>query len=788
MSDSARSLQDKIEGLTVRLSKVDKERKSIIDEIDSLNVKLKNIKTVTATHTKEVLPPDKKVALFHSLFKGRQDVYPKLWTNKKGISGYSPVCKNEWAKGICRKPMVKCGDCDNRIFLPVTNEVITKHLEGSITAGVYPLLEDETCHFLAIDFDRNNWQEDMMAFRDTCGNNRIPVSIERSRSGNGGHAWVFFSDTVPAILARQMGSYLITETMSNRHELDMKSYDRFFPNQDIMPKGGFGNLIALPLQKQARLNDNTVFLDEGFRPYPDQWEYLSGIQRVTRNEIQTLVAEVSRKRDVIGLSIPQTEESSKPWERTSVNQTKLQCELPKSMTVVLANRIYIKEKNLPSMLLNQIKRLAAFQNPEFHKKQRMRLSTALTPRVISCSERIQEYLTIPRGCLHDLKELLRINKVFLKIDDKRFAGEKTEISFVGELTNVQEDAYNKLMGKDCGVCVAPPGIGKTVIGINMIAARGVNTLVLVHRKPLLEQWRAQVSSFLNIPIKDVGQIGGGKDKATNLIDVAMLQSLVRKGEVDGRIKNYGHVVVDECHHISAFSFEQVLSKANAKYVLGLTATPYRRDGHQPIIMMQCGPIRYNLKAKGGDSSVICKLIVRETGSSYDWKDEDRITSLWPQLIIDDVRNQMIFDDIMFALEEKRSPIMLTERKEHLMLLYEKLQGFVKHIILLHGGMRAKKRKEMISMLEEVPDNEERLILATGQYIGEGFDDPRLDTLFLAMPFSFKGKMVQYAGRLHRLYEGKNEVRIYDYVDENIPVLKRMFQRRLKAYKALGYEE
>jgi hypothetical protein len=554
------------------------------------------------------------------------------------------------------------------------------------------MLEDETCHFLALDFDKNNWREDIKAFGDTCRNNNIPASIERSRSGKGGHVWIFFSEPVQAVLARQMGSYLITETMSNRHELDMKSYDRLFPNQDTMPKGGFGNLIALPLQKQARLNGNTVFLDRNLNPHPDQWKYLSDLQKMSRMDVQTFVAKASQRRDIIGLSIPQTYETSKPWERTSGRQIKLKCELPESITVVLANRIYIKENSLPSMLLNQIKRLAAFQNPEFYKKQSMRLSTALTPRIISCSERMQDYLAIPRGCLQDLEELLRMNTVTLKIVDKRFDGERIEISFDGNLTEVQENARRRLLEEDNGICVAPPGIGKTVIGVNMIAARAVNTLVLVHRKPLLEQWKAQIASFLDIPTKEVGQIGGGKDKSTNWIDVAMLQSLVKKGEVDNRIKSYGHVVVDECHHISAFSFEKVLSEANAKYVLGLTATPYRRDGQQSIIMMQCGPIRYNLKPKTGDSSIACRLVIRETSLSCRWTDEDKITNLWPQLIIDDERNQMIFDDIIRALEGKRSPIVLTERKEHLELLHAKLQGFVKNIIVLHGGMRAKRRK------------------------------------------------------------------------------------------------
>ena len=294
---------------------------------------------------------------------------------------------------------------------------------------------------------------------------------------------------------------------------------------------------------------------------------------------------------------------------------------------------------------------------------------------------------------------------------------------------------------------------------------------------------------MDIPINEVGQIGGGKDKVTSVVDVAMLQSLDRHGEIDNRIRNYGQIIVDECHHISAFSFEKVMMEAKAKYVTGLTATPYRRDGHQPIITMQCGPVRYKIANKNSSDSLIThRLVIRPSVFSCSWSEEDKIHALWPILIADEERNQMIFDDIMTALEEKRSPIILTERKEHLELLKQKLEKFVKHIIVLHGGMRAKTRKEMIAKLTEIPDTEERLLLATGQYIGEGFDDPRLDTLFLAMPFSFKGKMVQYAGRLHRLYQGKSEVRIYDYVDINIPVLVKMHKKRLRAYKALGYEE
>lgn len=796
MIEDKKTIASKIAKLESRLKEIDAERKDILKDLENLQQNLSVLSSLTTAATLTIInaqsTPQEKIFLFRTLFKGREDVYPKLWVSKKtGAKGYSPVCDNEWISGICKKPAVKCGDCNNRTFSPLTDDVIKRHFEGNITIGVYPMLQDETCLFLAIDFDKKTWQDDVKAFMSTCRQNNIPASLERSRSGNGGHVWIFFSEPVPAGLARQMGTFLITETMNQRHQLDMKSYDRLFPNQDTMPKGGFGNLIALPLQKIPMENGNSVFIDGDFNPYPDQWIYLSTVKRMSLNDVQIFVDEAIKTKDIIGIHAGQIEESQL-WERTvSFKKTfpRLSCTLPEKVSVILANRLYIRKADLPSQLLAHIKRLAAFQNPEFYKKQSMRFSTALTPRIICCAEDIEEYLTIPRGCLDDLKGVLSANDISLELHDRRFNGNSCEFHFKGQLTEDQDKAYNKILRYETGIFVAPPGIGKTIIGIRLISARKTNTLVLVHRKHLLEQWRTQIASFLGMPIKEIGQIGGGKDKATALIDVAMIQSLDKKGEVDIHIKNYGHIIVDECHHISAVSFERVMMEANARYITGLTATPYRRDGHQPIITMQCGPIRYRGKIQQtAEPPFKQKLITRTTNFSCAWSEEDTINSIWPLLINDEERNQMICDDVIENLKEKRSPIILTERKEHLEILKEKLQHSVKHLVVLHGGMRAGIRKEMTTKLTDIPDDEERLILATGPYIGEGFDDPRLDTLFLVMPFSFRGKMVQYAGRLHRQYKGKTEIRIYDYVDANMLVLHRMYKRRLKTYKALGYVE
>ncbi len=678
MQEDKNKLIKTISAIESRLKEIDSEREQLINDLKKLKHSLSELENPSLESPSAIFinaqsSLNEKIALFRSLFTGREDVYPRLWTSKKtGNIGYSPVCDNEWINGICGKPAVKCGDCDNRRFSLLTDDVIHKHLDGKITTGVYPMLQDETCYFLAIDFDKQTWMDDVKVFMATCKHNNIPASLERSRSGNGGHIWIFFSEPVPAMLARQMGSFLITETMANRHELDMKSYDRLFPNQDTMPKGGFGNLIALPFQKIPMERGNSVFINENLIPYPDQWAYLSKVRRLSFDRVKSFVKKAIETKDIMGISVGQVDEDFKPWEKSLSNNQKfekLSCKLPSEIPMVLANRIYIKKDGLPSQLLNKIKRLAAFQNPEFYKKQSMRLSTALTPRVICCAEIINDYMTISRGCLKELAELCSVNNISLNIQDKRFDGDKAKFNFHGKLTEDQDKAYKKLLEHETGVFVAPPGIGKTVVGIRLAAARGVNTLVLVHRKPLLEQWRTQIASFLDLPMNEIGQIGGGKDKATNIIDVAMLQTLDRQGDVDSRIKNYGQIIVDECHHISAFSFERVMMEANARYITGLTATPYRRDGHQPIITMQCGPIRHKITAKKNTESLLKhKLITRATEFLCSWSDGDKIHNLWPLLITDEKRNQMIFNDVIEALEEKRSPIVLTERKEHLEIL------------------------------------------------------------------------------------------------------------------------
>jgi superfamily II DNA or RNA helicase len=783
------------------LAELERRREAVLSRMQVLRAKLMALSAEEPTQS--ALPialgvqatPAAKVRLFRALFRGREDIFPTRFTSKKtGKAGYAPACANKFVRGICDLPKVKCSECPNQAFTPVDDRVVLDHLRGRHVMGVYPLLDDETCWFLAIDFDKSSWRDDVEAFSETCRVMAVPVAVERSRSGNGAHAWLFFEAPVAASLARKMGCYLLTETMSRRHQLSMASYDRLFPNQDTMPRGGFGNLIALPLQYEPRQQGNTVFVDASFQAYDDQWSYLASLPRLAPLFVESLAAEATRRGLVIGVRLaePANDEEATPWRRKPSGrprQVPISGPLPQVVHAVLAQRLFIEKASLPSPLLNEIKRLAAFQNPEFYKKQSLRLSTALTPRVIACAEELSQHIALPRGCLGELEELFQAHGVALQVEDQRQESDPLRVEFKGELTAVQQKAAEALLRHDTGVFVAPPGVGKTVLGTYLVAKRGRSTLVLVHRQPLLDQWVAQLSMFLGVDEKEIGRIGGGKRKPNGLLDVAMIQSLVRQGRIDDLVETYGHVIVDECHHVPAVSFERVLSEVKARYVVGLTATPHRRDGHHPILEMQLGPVRFavNPRSQAARRPFDHRLIVRETAFRLDGSRADAgIQDIYAALAEDEVRNRLILDDVLHALEEGRSPILLTERRNHLEYFAEQLRGFVRHLVVLQGGMTAKERREIGARLAAVPDGEERLVLATGRYVGEGFDDRRLDTLVLAMPVSWKGTLVQYTGRLHRLHPRKSEVRIFDYVDRAVPVLVRMFERRLRSYRAIGY--
>lgn len=561
-----------------------------------------------------------------------------------------------------------------------------------------------------------------------------------------------------------------------------------------MPKGGFGNLIALPLQFTPRKAGNSVFIDANFQPYPDQWQFLSTIQRVPADAAEEIVAQAQRKGDLIGvrMSISDDEDVQDPWTLPPSRRRQerpIEGPLPRTVQVVRANLVYVEKKDLPPAMLNRLLRLAAFQNPEFYKAQAMRLSTYDKPRVIACGQDFPQHIAVPRGCLTETLALLTAHKIRPEIRDERNPGTAIKVTFQGELRVLQEDAVNKIMDHDDGILCAPTAFGKTAVGAWLIAKRKVNTLVVVHRQQLLDQWIERLTMFLNLPPKSIGQIGAGKTARTGCVDVAVIQSLYRKEEVKDFVADYGQVIVDECHHISAFTFEQVMRAVKAKYVVGLTATPTRKDGQHPIIYMQCGPVRFSMSARTMTETTPFEHKVTPRQTEFRLppeRTEVTIQDIYAGLVGDAARNELIANDVVNAVAMGRCPLLLTGRTEHLEYFATRLAGAAKHIFILKGGMGKKQRRTTAAALAAVPETESRVILATGSYIGEGFDDARLDTLFLAMPISWKGTLQQYVGRLHRLHDGKRLVQVYDYVDNCVPMLARMYERRLKGYAAIGY--
>jgi len=804
--------RDQLRRLQERLAVLDEERAFLSAEIELLRAaeELADTEPPSAACGARVgsaepvdrqSPAPSKIGLFRRLFRGRADVFPLRWENSKtGRSGYSPACANEWRRGVCEKPRVKCSACMHQAFIGVDDSIIERHLRGTaldgspFVMGVYPLLPDNTCWFLAADFDEGEWRRDVSSFVESCRRNQVPVAVERSRSGNGAHAWIFFAEAVPASLARRLGAFLISQTMERLPDIGFKSYDRFFPSQDTMPSGGFGNLIALPLQGRARIAENSMFIDEANNPYSDQWAFLASVDLMSRDRIDALVSEASASGKILPVRIPLIEDDEEPWLAAPSRRRlppAIEGQLPPSIDIVQADQIYIARGGLPPALVARLLRIVAFQNPEFYAAQAMRRPTFAKPRIIACAELTSHHIALPRGCLDAALELFASLHIAVRVDDRRFEGPRISLSFEGKLRSEQELAVSALRPHDCGVLAATTAFGKTVIGIRMTAERGLKTLILVHRRILLDQWIERLTQFSDIPREAIGVVGGGKRKPRGIVDIALIQSLVRKGEVDDIVGEYGHVIVDECHHLSAVSFELVARRLKARYILGLSATVTRKDGHHPIIAMHCGPIRYHAdpRPEAAKRPFRHTVIIRNTLFAMPLENLDAqppIQDIFRAVATDAARNDLIFDDVLRALEAMRSPVIITERTDHLEVLEARLRGFAKNIIVLRGGQTDRQRREIADRLSRLPDGEERVLLATGRYLGEGFDDPRLDTLFLTMPIAWKGTLAQYAGRLHRLHDAKREVVIYDYVDQNVPVLARMASKRRKSYQSIGY--
>lgn len=711
--------------------------------------------------------PEKKIALFMSLFKGREDVYAKRFIHSQtGKTGYAPV----------KYPFWKNQEID---YMPYNSEVVNEHLRGKVVAGIFPITLDNNCYFLAIDLDKGNWKEEASIIREVANQQGIPISIERSQSGEGAHIWFFFEEEVSASLARRFGTLLLTTAMNKNHLIKFDSYDRLFPNQDTLPKGGFGNLIALPLQKVARNNQNSVFIDENFMMIDDQWEYLSQIEKISTPRLMEYIDAMSKAVN-----------SDSPLAISSTEQSRLvKDDFQDTVQLIRLKQLMINKRGISQKALTELKRMAAFQNPEFYQAQAMRKSTWNIPRIISCNEEVGEYLVLPRGLSEKVIALFQDLDVVFTIEEKLFRGHEIAAHFKGTLREDQTEALENMLKHDTGILCGTTAFGKTVVALKLISERKVNTLILVNKTTLVDQWKSKINEFLELDDSlGVGQLGGGKKKLSNNIDIALLQSMYRKGEVHESIQNYGMVIVDECHHISAYSFESVLKQANAKYIYGLTATPVRKDGHQPIIFMQCGPIRFqnNIKKELEKRTFNHSLYTTLVPFNPAIKTNIPFQELYAQISESEERNQQIIADITKCHQEGRNILVLTERVAHVERLARLLNDKISNVVAIVGGTSKKEQAEKLYDIQNQTTKVPITIVSTGRYIGEGFDVPRLDTLFLAMPISWKGRVQQYAGRLHRNFKGKKEVRIYDYVDIYIPELEKMYQKRLSAYNAMGY--
>ena len=789
-------------GLRRRLTELAAELLKTEEELIALTSDAQlNLGATSASAVQIPRTPAEKVSLFLDLFGTRRSVYPKRWENNKaGKSGYSPACNNDSfanrQSGICRKPQVKCSECPHQRFPPLDERAVETHLRGEQTLGVYAIGTDDTCRFLAADFDGEGWREDVLAYREAAERLGLAVAIERSRSGNGAHGWIFFAGPVPAVTARRLGTILVAKASALRPTLGLGAYDRLFPNQDILPVGGFGNLIALPLAKAPRQNGNTLFVDPRMVAFEDQWSYLAGLPRLSRESLDGTLARVAPVRP---LAPPvQAGDASEHQHDFALQSDAAVLDLshPRIRSGMISGEVTVRldaqihmPRSLPTPVLAALRRLATFPNPVFYEKLRLRFATFDTPRFLFVGEWHADRLVLPRGVLDQSLSLLETAGATVVVQDARDAGTRVAWKFQGELRDGQEEAVRKMLAEDNGVLCAPPGAGKTVMGCALIARARTSALVLVHRAVLVEQWRDTAMRFLGLKRKEIGLWRGPSPRLTGRFDIAMLPSLIRAENLTAALVGYGVIIVDECHHVPATSFEMVLKACSSRRVYGLTATPKRKDRLEKLLFAQCGPIRHTLVDAPTDEVRTVKVRHTTVTLPPDAGPRPPIHVLWEALVQDESRIKVIVADLLSCAAAGRSPLVLADRKVYL----ERLQaafiaqatGVTCH--RLDGQMGKKARNEVLRQIGEHYNERKPFVLfATASLIGEGFDLPRLDTLVLAMPLSFQGRLVQYAGRLHRRHEAKGAAMIFDYLDDNHAITSAMFRRRMAGYNELGY--
>ena len=764
---------------------------------------------------------------FFSMFWGRTDVYSQRSIVKAtGIANYFPQCHNFW-KYNCPKKTVKktkCTECKNANFIQLGKEQILSHLkghkeDGTDVIGVYPLFPDNTCRFIVFDFDNhekdaqkndfantdNAWKEEVNALREICILNGVDALVERSRSGRGAHLWIFFEKPISASLARKFGNTLLKKGAESVNLTSFRFYDRLIPMQDHLPKGGFGNLIALPLQGQALKQGNSAFVDENWNAYPDQWKILFSKKKLSKQWIEEKVKEWNIKHSTNQIALLDILENTdeKPWNMTNQFISK---DVDGLMEITLSDAIYVKKDNLMPRIQNRIRELAAFSNPIFYKNQAMSLSNFNQARYIYLGKDIDRYIRIPRGLLDHLLEACHKGNIQIELHDKRCIGKEINVAFTGQLKESQVKAVEALEKKDTGILNAATAFGKTVVCCNMIARKKVNTLILLQSSALIEQWEKALKQFLLIDeecptyttpsgkIKTrksiIGKIQGSHDSSTGIIDIAMVGSLCKKGQFHSKLKDYGMVILDECHHAASDTIIDILQVVKAKYVYGVTATPTREDGLEKINYMLLGPIRFKFTAKEraqeqGIDHLVYPRFTRSISPRFS-QEKMHPNEAYALLRYNNDRDEIILSDVKYCITKGRTPIILSKYVDHSQKLFNQLQNVADHIFWLSGKNSKKEHKEILKQMSLVPKNETMILVATGKLAGEGFDFPRLDTLIMAMPVAGESVVEQYAGRLNRDYEGKQDVIVYDYVDMHIPMFENMYHKRLKAYKQIGY--
>lgn len=756
---------------------------------------------------------------FYRAFKGRKDVYSKRSISKDGKVGYYPQCQNFWKDEICPKRdnrKIKCIDCSHRCWKPLNQRVMMQHLigskeDGSDVIGIYPMFEDETTNLLVFDFDNheigtdggnvdNGWVDEVNAIRKICQIHNIDILVEKSRSGKGAHVWMFFEEPIQASIVRNFGRALLTIGAESINLKTFKTYDRMIPTQDHLSNDGLGNLIALPLQGQAVKNKNSVFIDETWNAYQDQWKCIKEVKKISLSFVEEKL-KIWGSRATLNINNDYSQKE-RPWIKDNHFYN---TDVEGDVKIYQSNMVYIDKSNLKPQLQNKIRLLGVFHNRNFYKRLKTGLSVRGMNSIVQCSYDIDEYICLPRGCLVTLIEQLDNSSISYQIEDYRERGKRIDVEFNGQLYDNQNIACQSILQEDIGVLNATTAFGKTVVGTYLISQRKVNTLIIVHTSLIMNNWEDDLNKFLNIyediptyttptgRIKKrksiIGKLYSNHNSLNGIIDIAIVNSLISEGKVKELVKGYGMIIVDECHHVASDTLYNVLNEINAKYIYGFTATAKREDGMEQKTFMQLGPIKYKYTTK--------ERIIEQGSNHYIYprftkyidleQKKHNLNEIYPLLIKDEVRNNQILNDIKDSLKEKRTPLIITKFREHAEYFYNELKNESDKIFLLIGGKGHKTNQMIREELKNVSIKETVILVATAQYVGEGFNFPRLDTLFLTVPISVESNIEQYSGRLHRNFEGKQDVIIYDYVDSHVVVLERMYHKRMRTYKKMGYE-